>query len=254
MSYKIFILFLTTLATILTTLKMPLSSDQQALAQTVAKRNVQSLVFIPPKDAQPKHTTGGASRNQGKCSQDSGITGPYLTAVTPFQNKALTTQARPTLLVYLPNTSAQKAFFSISEVTSKGQNQDYHYQTFLPIEKKSGVMQFTLPEDAPKLEIGKTYKWSFAIVCNTRLKPDSPGVEGIIERVSVNNDFVQQLKTATPLEKAVLYGQGGLWYDSVASFAQAYHTDPNNLVSIWQDLLSSETVGLEELTSEPLLK
>lgn len=254
MNYKIFILLLTTFATMSTAFKMFSNVDQQAFAQTVAKRNVQSVVFVPPKDSQPKYTTGGASRNQGKCPQDSAITSPYLTAVIPSQNKALTTQARPTLLVYLPDTSASKAFFSISEISSNQKNPDNHYQTFLPIENKSGIVQFTLPQDAPELELDKTYKWSFVIICNSRLKPDSPGVEGLIERVSINNNFDQQLKTASSLEKAVLYGQGGLWYDSVASFTDAYHADPHNLNPLWQDLLSSEVVGLEELTNQPILK
>ena len=254
MSYRFFLLSLTTFTTILTTLRMPLFVEQQALAQKVTKKNNPTVVFIPPKNAKPKHTTGGASRNQGKCPQDSSRTNPNLTAVIPAQNKGLTIQATPTLLVYLPDTSAQKAFFSISEVVTNQQSSNNHYQTFLPIQKKSGVIQLVLPEDAPKLEIGKTYKWSFALVCNSILKPDSPRVQGLIERVRDNQDFALQLETATSLEKAVFYAKEGLWYDFTTNFVKAYHTQPNNLADIWQDLLNSEVVGLEELSGQPILK
>jgi hypothetical protein len=255
MNDKIFIFSLTVLATILSTEKILLGSHKQALAETVAKNNIQRVVFVPPKDAMPKNTRGGASRDRGKCPGDSLTTSPYLTAVIPSQNKGLTTQAAPTLLVYLPATSAEKAFFSIREVNSDNPNQDNHYQTFLPIENKSGIIQVTFPEDAPRLEIGKTYTWSFVLMCDNRLRPDSPAVEGIIERVSVNADFNQKLEKATPLEKAVLYGQEGFWYDSVGLFAKLYHTDPNNsnLVMFWQDLLSSEVVGLEEIVGQPII-
>jgi hypothetical protein len=252
---QITILSLTALATLLSTGKMFVISQQPALAETVAKTNLQRVVFLPPKDARPKSSTGGASRDTGKCPSDSLASSPYLTAVIPNQDKGLTTQASPTLLVYLPDTSAGKAFFSISEVNSDHQHPDSHYQTFLPIQPESGVMQINLPEEAPELEVGKTYKWSFVIMCDNRLRPDSPMVEGMIERVSVNAELNQKLETATPLEQAMLYGQEGLWYDSVSILAKLQQTDPNNpdLTSIWADLLSSEAVGLSEIVSKPIL-
>ncbi len=256
MNQKIFILSLTALATIFSTGKMLVGSHPQAVAETLAKNNIQRVVFLPPKDAKPKNTTGGASRDNGKCPSDSLASSPYLTAVIPAQNKGLTAQGRPTLLVYLPATSAEKAFVSISEVNSDNLNQDNHYQSFLPIQGKSGVMQITLSEEAPELEVGKTYRWSFVIMCDNRLRPDSPAVEGIIERVSVNAELNKKLETATPLEQAMLYGQEGFWYDSVGILAKLHQTDPNNsnLVSIWQDLLSSEAVGLDAIVSQPILK
>jgi hypothetical protein len=239
----------------LTTLKIPFIVEQEAFSQTTSRKNTSNskVVFVPPQDAKPKQSTGGASRNSGKCTQDDQLSTPSLTAVIPAQNKGLTSEATPTFLVYVPDTSAQKAFFSISEVTSDPNNLGNHYQTFLPIQQKAGVVKVSLPEEAPKLEVGKTYRWSFALICNTRLKPDSPRVEGLVERVTVNANLMQKLEQATALEKAVLYGQEGLWYDSTANLLQAYQAEPNNLSNIWQDLLKSEAVELEILSNQPIL-
>lgn len=255
MNYRILWLSLSIFTTILATLKIPFIVEQDAFSQTTSRKNTSNskVVFVPPKDAKPKESTGGASRNQSKCPQDGQIPNPALTALIPAQNKGLTSKATPTLLVYIPNTSAQKAFLSISEITSDPKSLENHYQTFLPIQQKAGVAQVALPEEAPKLEVGKTYKWSFALICNTRLKPDSPRVEGLIERVTVNDNLRQTLEQATVLEKAVIYGQEGLWYDAIANLLQAYQAEPNNLSNIWQDLLKSETVDLETLTNQPIL-
>lgn len=241
----IYLIFLTMIASVINN---SLASAQES-DKLFQKKAPPRIVFVPPKDAQPKYTTGGASRNQDKCPSDL-ATNPYLTALVPQQNRVLTTKANPQLLVYLPATSAQKAFFSLREV-----NSDNHYQTFLPLQQTSGVIAFDLPDDAPALEVGKTYEWSFVIICDRLLKPDSPRVEGTISRVSLSSQVSQQLKKATLLEQAILYGETGVWYDSVANLAQVYAQNPEqkNLLDLWQSLLTSDAVGLDAIVEQPIL-
>ncbi|NJP18000.1 MAG: DUF928 domain-containing protein [Hydrococcus sp. CRU_1_1] len=156
---------------------------------------------------------------------------PYITAVLPSDRYGLTVESHPTFLVYLPPTVAQNAFFSI-----KDENDRDHYQTFLPLTQKSGVMAIKLPADALPLETNKTYKWSFVIMCDSSLRPDSPLVEGEIQRVEMNSSLSSQLKGATLIQQAALYGKAGLWYDTVATLAEIGRSQPNDLelATIWE--------------------
>ncbi|WP_013323602.1 DUF928 domain-containing protein [Gloeothece verrucosa] len=213
------------------------------------------IVFKPPESAKPRTSVGGASRRDEKCPEDAQQIGPFLTAVIPANQQALTLQDHPTVLVYLPATSTEVAFFSITEETSSSSNKQQHYQTFFPLPKKAGIIRLKLPADAFDLQIGKTYKWSFVMMCNNKLRPDNPSVAGTIERVALSSTLTEQLKQAKPLEQAALYGEFGLWYDAINTLAKLREADPNNseLMMVWQDLLNSATVGLNMLAKQPLV-
>ncbi|ACK70192.1 protein of unknown function DUF928 [Gloeothece citriformis PCC 7424] len=230
--------------------------SQTSIAQNTAKANQTRVVFKPPDRGKPKDTVGGASRDGGKCREDSQEISPYLTAVIPAQHPGLTIQEHPKILVYLPNISAEKAFFSLRELSSDGYNQQEHYQTILSLPQASGIITVELPKDAPKLEIGKIYKWSFVVMCNNQLRPDSPVVEGTIERIALNSPLSEQLQKALGLERVALYGQAGLWYDAISSLAQLRQNEPKNLelVTIWQDLLNSQMVELNAIANQPLIQ
>ncbi|MCU0535238.1 MAG: DUF928 domain-containing protein [Hydrococcus sp. Prado102] len=217
-------------------------------SQTKQTQATASVSFDPPDGDRPKNTAGGASRNDGRCSQDPNNLQPYITAVLPADRYGLTVESHPTFLVYLPPTSAQKAFFSIKDESDRDR-----YQTFLSL-KQSGVMEIKLPADAPGLEIGKTYKWSFVMMCDSVLRPDSPLVEGQIQRIEMNANLSERLKEATPIEQAALYGKAGIWYDTVATLVDLKRSQPKNstLATIWEDLL--ESVELGAIADRPLVK
>jgi hypothetical protein len=218
-------------------------------SQTKPTQTIASVSFDPPDGDRPKNTAGGASRNDGRCSQDPKDLQPYITAVLPADRYGLTVESHPTFLVYLPPTVAQKAFFSIKDESDRD-----HYQTFLSLTQKSGVIAIELPADAPALETKKTYRWSFVMMCDRVLRPDSPLVEGEIQRIEMDSTLSSQLQGATPIEQAALYGKAGIWYDTVATLVDMRHSQPNNsnLVTIWEDLLKS--VELNAIATQPLVK
>jgi hypothetical protein len=115
-------------------------------------------------------------------------------------------------------------------------------------------MAIQLPADAPPLEMGKTYKWSFAIACDSSLRPDSPLVEGQIQRVEMNSALNNQLEKATALEKAALYGKAGIWYETLSILSDLRRNQPENadIAANWADLLKS--VELDAIATQPLIK
>lgn len=206
------------------------------------------VTFDPPDEDQPRNSTGGASRTISQCLSKGGENNnSYFSALLPASNQGLTAVSHPTILAYLPETSAKKAFFSWID-----EDNNEHYQAIVPIEQKGGVVNYSLPETAPALEVGKSYTWAIGIMCDGRLKPDSPVIQGQIKRVELASDLKSKLDSNTSLKNAAIYANGGLWYDTVATMAQLKTAQPNNpnLNFNWEELLNS--IGLKDIAQSPL--
>lgn len=217
--------------------------------QTLSTSSLVSVTFDPPGRGKPRDTAGGASRDGGVCPQDSNATGSSVTLLSPATYDGLTWEEYPTLLVYVPQTSAQKAVFVVKDET-----EDYYYQKTIPIPRTAGIFSIKLPADAPPIEIGKNYTWSFVMICGEAISPNSPRVEGQIQRVEANPNLSAQMKNLSPLERAALYGKNGVWYDTIASLAEQRRSQPNDATvsASWENLLIS--VGLEAIATKPLLQ
>lgn len=220
---------------------------QAQSASVIPSTTVASVTFEPAGDEQPDDTAGGASRDGGICSQDAQV-GPSVTPLRPATDSELTVAEHPTFFVYVPQTSANKALFVL-----KDEAENYYYEKTISISRTAGIVSFKLPDDAPALEIGKTYQWSFVVICGEAIRPDNPGVEGRIQRVAAN-PALSQLKSLSPVQRAALYGKNGIWYDTVTSLAEQRRSQPNDLTlaATWEKLLKS--VGLEAIATKPLLQ
>ena len=215
-------------------------------AQPKLTSNPIKVTFEPPKSGQPINTVGGATRGE-QCFQDAELPKPALKSLAPANYQGLTVAARPTLFVHVPQTTAQEAFFSLQD------EQGQYYQTILPLPDQSGIMSIQLPEAAPALEVGKSYKWHFVVMCDNSLKPDSPLVEGYIQRINPESALFSQLEELSPLERAAQYGKAGIWHETLTILAQLKKSQPDNsnVAANWEELLT--TVGLETIANQPLL-
>lgn len=226
------------------------AQSEPAIAdKTLPNPSIVRVTFDPPKDGAPTKTEGAASRNGGICHQNSKALHQSIIPLLPANHYGLTVAEHPTFFVYVPQTSAQKALFVL-----KDEKEDYYYQKTVPIPRTAGIVSFKLPTDAPVIEIGKGYKWSFVIICGESLEPDSPGVEGRIQRIELNPALSNQLEKLSLLERAASYGKDGIWYDTLTSLAELRRSQSNDvtLAANWEELLKA--VGLEAIASEPLLQ
>lgn len=214
--------------------------------------------IVPPQAGSPNTTVGGASRGTWCTENVSDIQSPanrnsHLTPLLPANQTGLTLEERPTFYVYVPQSSATKAFLSI-----KDDQGNEHYQNFLDLATvdHSAIMEIPYPEDAPSLKANQDYKWSFVVLCDNRLRPDSPLVEGSIRRINIEeqNSLKQELQQAnTDLEKAKVYANAGIWYETIGILAKLQKSNPENssLNTAWINLLNS--VGLNEISEAELL-
>ena len=217
------------------------STVVNAQNKSVYTNKKHQVTFEPPKGTKPAQTVGGASRGE-QCPLDSREQDLPITPLLPTSSPSLTMESHPTLLVYIPETSATKALFSIRDA-----NEDYDYQTTMPIGDRAGIVSLTLPDNAPALDVDREYKWSLILMCDNKLRPDSPVVQGDVMRVTADSYVANKLAGANSIERAAIFGNAGVWYDTVSSLAQLKATNPkdSDIALNWEGLLYS--VGLENI-------
>ena len=207
------------------------------------------VLFEPPTDEKVDNSRGGASRPADvKCIQDKAYSSP-LTALMPQSGVGLTVASRPTLLVYVPVTTATQVHLTMRDAT-----QGEVYQGWLPIPQipqTGGIVSLTLPTDSPELTVGETYHWSLALLCQPA-QTDLPIISGQIRRVERSEDMANEPHQSL-LRQAVVYGQLGVWHDMLTSLSTLRQTQPDNhaVEANWFELLQVENLGA--IATMPLL-
>jgi hypothetical protein len=209
-------------------------------------RKVARLKFtLPPKGA-PGRRTDAASRSG--CP----VLSQPVTALVPPTNIGLTLAERPTFwfnIPYQPNSNNLRKFQLLDE------EETVVYETF-PVVEASGIVNISLPNSLPALQIGKKYQWVLSFICDPASLDTSAWVNGYVERVAVTPQLKQKLETAKTLrEQILLYAENGLWFDTLTALITELRNKPTDaqLVTDWQDLLQSLEVQLPELANKPVL-
>lgn len=192
---------------------------------------------LPPPRKNPRSSSAGGRRDPSSCPQDAGpTTSPELAALSPTTKPGFTLAKRPTFLVYVPETSARNAEFSLRSRGSRG-----IYRTTVPLTKTPNLISITLPAQAPPLDVGKPYIWSFAIICNPNDRVDDRFVTGTVQRIELDPSLLRQIQQASPKEQVALYQKAGAWYDALAvlyTLKRSPMNDPS-ISTAWRELLES---------------
>ncbi len=199
----------------------------------------------------PKQTAGGASRDASSyVGGNEGTAFPAnLMALVPQEFTGNTLSSHPTFMVYLPESNAEEAIFSLKDEAG-----NLVYQTVLPISGEAGVAKVQLPSSVPALEIGKNYQWLTALVVDGRLTPSTPYVDGWIQRVATTPEFAKALGQSDAIARAQSLANLGIWYDTATTLVELRETKPDDEASLknWQELLTS--VGLKDIQDVPFLQ
>lgn len=167
----------------------------------------------------------------------------------PFVNEDyafMTTDTRPRFYFYIPADSGTKGLFYLNDELG---NAVTALDVTLPA--TAGVVQVSLPDSTPDLELGATYQWNFQLFCDDQNQYDLSN--GIVQREAMDTAVATQLTEAEPGDRPTIYSNAGLWYetlDALATLRYANADDPG-LALDWQSLL--ESVGLEAIANEPLI-
>jgi hypothetical protein len=225
--------------------------------QTLSVPSSKQVIFQPRSDQPaPKTTVGGGRRNDGKCAQDRNASQDYAESNTadrlmtplvrsPLTDSQLTVSARPTFMVYVPQTSAQALELKLEDGQGKG-----IYQTRINLTGTPGIVSMSLPAAAPELEVGENYKWLVSVVCQSG-EPEDLFVEGSVRRIQPDSTL-SQVDKVEPLERVALYAKSGVWYEALANLAALRKAQPNDsqVASAWENLLKD--AGLGAIANAPL--
>lgn len=210
-----------------------------------------SLVYIPSNIGIPNRRTPGATR--GGCTQEiKPLTAPTtqmnpLTALVPEMDPQLTTEGKPVFFFYIPQTSAQEL-----ELAMLDENDNLLGKNTIKPPIKPGIVSISPSADMLPLQVGKTYHWSFSVICDREDRSGSLVVQGSIQRITPDPNLTIELKKAKPQERATLYATAGLWQDSLATLAELRRDVPKDpeVKTDWEELLKS--VGLEQFAQQPI--
>lgn len=203
----------------------------------------------PPPPKNPGSSSPGGRRDSSACPQDAdtATTEQGLTALSPTTKPGITLAERPTFFVFVPKTSAKTAEFSLRDRKGSGV-----YRTTLDLTKTAGIMSVNLPDQAPALEVGQEYLWSFAVICNPNDRIDDRFVTGTVQRITLEPTRLRQIQQAPPKERVSLYQKADVWYDAIAVLFELKRTQPNDpsIHTSWREFLQSGGVVVTEKGGE----
>lgn len=227
-----------------------------------------SVKFIPPP---PPPDRSAAGSRGGAASRGCEVANQTVTALVPTYQQTLkqgkeadvsitqvwglTSAEHPYFLFFVPYNAlsiANVEFVLQEETNNKSQTL---YRTYLTPPKSPGIIRVHYPPNQDSLQAGKMYHWFFKVrvQCDQKQPTKLDYADGWVQRVNQNSTLTEQLKQATPQQKATLYTANGVWYDAIVSLAELRYKNPQNetLIANWTTLLHS--VGLEAIANQPLI-
>ncbi|MGK7888833.1 MAG: DUF928 domain-containing protein [Leptolyngbyaceae cyanobacterium] len=204
------------------------------------------------RTGQPDSHAGGAARNGPNTCPATEIP---LTVVAPVEAGygGHTTQATPTLWVYVPI-----ALDANNPITFSLVDADYNplYEVFQAIEHEPGILKLSLPEDVI-LEPEQLYRWFFIVNCNDPLGiRNALTVEGWVRRVApdplvdmANLEDHDALSVEQRIEWSHQSADNLVWYDALTLLGDGLLANPDDpqLRQAWSELLGYPSVQLTEL-------
>jgi len=218
---------------------IPLSLPFFAPSAQAQSRKVR---YVPPSNLGTLTVSvPGIIRSSG-CTEQACLIGLVPDLVAENAPVPLTISDNPTFYFLVPEIDG-RAYFYLYEVDSSSGKGKRIYRTSFKIKNKAGILTFKMPavKGDSILELDKNYVWEFTVGSLT----DAETVRGSIRRVMPSKNLVGQLKkTFLPLERAALFAQEGIWFETVQTLAEAQkglYKKPE-IVSEWTELLKSATL------------
>jgi hypothetical protein len=191
--------------------------------------------YVPPTGRdRPQRTQGGGSRG---CPNAQPIS---LQLLIPSDHTAQTVTGYPTFAWYISTVPSMPMQFALTET---GATEPILVKQLTP--KQAGIVKFTLPTEASELKVGKEYRWTVSLICNTERPSQSVYARAWIERVAISSELANSLASSKFVdEKAGIYAAKGIWYDAIASLLDAPANSSNRGAALLQTLLRQ--VGFDQ--------
>ncbi|MBW4539197.1 MAG: DUF928 domain-containing protein [Myxacorys chilensis ATA2-1-KO14] len=201
------------------------------------------LKFRPPSRGSLSTTRGGASR--GDTAQVK-----QLQALVPQTSIGYTTAAYPSLMVYIPKTTAKMMIVRIRSADGK----KTLFKKEMAVLQTPGIVRVNFEDAAlPPLKIREQYRWSVSLVASAVDRSTATVIEGALERIQPDAQLTQLLAKADLQQQAFIYAESGVWWNVLLTLDDLRKAQPQNpaLNQQWTSLLDS--VGLGAIAQMPIL-
>jgi Domain of Unknown Function (DUF928) len=178
-------------------------------------------LYLAPIKKNPRNSQGSGSRG---CDQSLLSQADAVKLVIPStEYVAQTASGRPSFYYYVSAAIPVPMEFTL---VKPGQVEPIMVKTMEA--KQAGMVKVTIPDTVPELKVGETYKWSVSLICNSKRPSANPLFYSWVERVNPSSELKTELASADLYHQAKIYGQAGLWYDSLAAIDQANRNNPQD--------------------------
>jgi Domain of Unknown Function (DUF928) len=216
----------------LTALAMLLTTSESVLAQ---------VRFKPPSTKPPIVTQSGGSR--GECVTKTQRELQFVEALVPKGNFGLTTAANPTLMVYVPKSTAKSLKV---ELRSQDKKQILLRQNLSVPTSASIVPIYLGGANAPELQVGQNYYWRVILECPSGDNDFGANsiAQGWIQRIQPDTKLQDAISKAAPQTLPSIYAEAGIWFDALMSLDALRQQKPNDrlVTANWRSLLRSGQV------------
>lgn len=199
----------------------------------------------PPEGAPGRRVGAGVRGPEQAC-----INGNHAQiAVIPETHLALTSQAYPSFLFYLPQVNTDR---TLEFVLRDESDREIYDQTVLA-SGEAGIIRLELPQSkAVALEPEKSYRWYFSIICNANDRSQDITAHGWIRRTTLSTPVVGETATDPSIQIAQAYADSGLWLDAFAELDYLRRSEPSRsrAQGLWETWLSAPSIDLPELAQE----
>lgn len=147
-----------------------------------------------------------------------------LTLFAPEKEVGQTLSGRPDVFFYLDGPAQVTV-----KLVENGVNESQALWKRNATVSQPGVNMFAYPIDVPEIQAGKTYALYVEMRCDVEGQDTHKVKTRIgIQRVAITSTLEKAIAaTKTPQEKAVVYGNEGLWFDAMAAQALAVTESPD---------------------------
>jgi hypothetical protein len=164
-------------------------------------------VYKLPKVGKPTGRLGGGRRGLGDDV-------PEVYALVP-DHVGYTTSKQPVLYWYMAEGSTGQVKFELTLIDET--SVDPLVDKRFPAPEKPGLQRIPLADHGVELRPGEEYQWSIALVTDPSDRSKDVVSSGWIERIPEPEGLADKLAAAGPEGAVSVYGEEGLWYDTLAA-------------------------------------
>jgi Domain of Unknown Function (DUF928) len=193
-------------------------------------------VYTPPKRGAPGGRIGGGTRGIQR--------EVFVLSVLAPDHSGLTISEQPSLYWFISNSTSLPIELTVMDP----QGVQPILETRLPAPVTAGVHLIRLSDFNVRLAPGAAYRWFVSVVADADRRSKDITAGGAIERVEMPEGLKAKVAQASKSDLPSLYGEAGLWYDTIAAMSDLIEAAPQDQALRKQRTALLSQVGLTGIT------